>query len=71
MMEQESEGAANKIMHSSEVKGALKEIVQILVEEDKKHIDDIGEGEWFEFFLMTTHWIWISLNLKTLHSIWG
>lgn len=36
MLEQSSIGAAQKIMHSSDVKGALKEIVQIYVEEDKK-----------------------------------
>jgi hypothetical protein len=36
MLDQDSIGAAHKIMHSNDVKGALKEIVQIYVDEDKK-----------------------------------
>ena len=36
MLKQENSGAARKIMHSSSVEGALKEIVQIYIEEDQK-----------------------------------
>lgn len=42
MLEQDSNTVATRIMHSSEVKGALKEIVQILLEEDKRHYQSSG-----------------------------
>ena len=39
MLEQENIGAARKIMHSFEVKGALIDIVNILIEEEQEHIE--------------------------------
>jgi hypothetical protein len=37
MLNQSTLGASHKIMHSYEIKGSLKEIVQILIEEDRKN----------------------------------
>ena len=37
MLNQSTAGASHKIMHSYEIKGSLREIVQILIEEDRKN----------------------------------
>ena len=50
MLEQENIGAARKIMHSFEVKGALIDIVNILIEEDQEHIECSSDLHNFEFF---------------------